>query len=75
MKIKSFLSFVLASLAALAAVPSMAQTATGPDYTVLMNAVNWTTTNAAIMSLGAGLMVLFILMKGVKILHRFIKGA
>jgi Inovirus Coat protein B len=66
----------LALIAALAtSSAAFAQTATGPDYSTLLTATNWTTTNAAILSIGAGLMTLFILMKGVKILHRFIKGA
>jgi Inovirus Coat protein B len=65
----------LALLAVAASSGSVFAQATGPDYTTLLAAVNWTTTNAAILSIGAGLMVLYILMKGVKTLHRFIKGA
>lgn len=75
MKKALFARLALIALAATSGVSFAQTTTTGPDYTTLLAAVNWTTTNTAILSIGAGLMTLYILMKGVKTLHRFIKGA
>jgi hypothetical protein len=73
---KKRLSRLAAVSAALAlAAASAHAVAAAPDYTTLTAAVDWSTTSAAILTIGAGLMTLYILMKGVKVLHRFIKGS
>jgi hypothetical protein len=46
-----------------------------PDFTAMLAAVDWSTTLAAIMSIAAGLMVLYLAIKGAKIVLRMVKGA
>jgi len=62
---------------ALALLPStaMAQTATGPDYSSLTGAIDFDTTIAAILSVGALAVGLALVTVGIRKILRMVKGA
>jgi hypothetical protein len=69
------LALVTAAAATVAAAPVMAQTATGPDYSALTGAVDFTSTTAAILSVGALVIGVALATMGVRKIVSLVRGA
>ncbi|PHK28013.1 hypothetical protein VF14_35410 [Nostoc linckia z18] len=69
------LALVAAAATAASAVPAMAQTATGPDYSALTGAVDFSSTTAAILSVGALVIGVALATMGVRKIVSLVRGA
>ncbi|GAB7551167.1 hypothetical protein NRB_06640 [Novosphingobium sp. 11B] len=64
-----------ALVAAAAAAPAMAQTATGPDYSALTGAIDFGSTQTAILSVGALAVTVTLAVMGVRKVIGLVRGA
>ena len=45
------------------------------DYSTLTTAVDWTATGTALLAVGAAVIAIFVVMKGIKLIVKMVKGA
>jgi hypothetical protein len=74
-KVKSLAAPVLVAGVALASVSAHAGDATGPDFSVLTGSIDWSGVTTGILAVAAALIVVYVAMKGSKILISMVRGA
>lgn len=59
----------------LAAAPAAFAQSTGTDYSSLTSAVNWSSVGTALLAVGGAIIGIMVVMKGIKLVVRMVKGA